>query len=656
VSAVAAAPALPLRARPAPPPSPVEAAGLAARARDGVVLPLVWVASGGLMLAYLRRGWVPHDEGALAQSAERVLRGELPHRDFVEIYTGALSYLNAASFRVFGASLLSPRIVLLLFALLWVPALYCLARRFARPIGAGALTLLGVAWSIPNYTAALPSWYNLMFATFGLAALLHGLASGRRRWLAAAGACGGISILFKIPGMFFVAAGLLALAYAEQAETAERFAGGGSAGGARRPRVYSAFVALCAAGLVAAVALLVRTGGGRALVQLALPVAALAALLLWNERAAPPVASAARFRALFRMALPFLAGVAVPLLLFALPFALAGALGPLLNGVFVLPRLRTSFASMALPRSLPLVLSAVLPALALALPARASGERAGAAAAAALLAFALLAAGSVPTVYLHAFLTARGAVLVAAVAGAAVLARSAATAERKTAVFAALAAAALCALVQFPFGAPIYFCYVAPLAVIAAAALLSLRREGRGPLPGLLLAFYLLFAVVWVNRGFIFMMGYLYVPSGMTETLRIPRSGGIRVLPQQAAYYRQLVDELHRRTRGPYIYAGPDAPEVYFLGGYRNPTPHLFEFFDDPRGHDRRLLEALDRHGVQAIALNRRPEFSPFPGPGMQAELRARYPHASEATRFVVAWRAAGDPPPAAPPARQSGP
>jgi len=246
-------------------------------------------------------------------------------------------------------------------------------------------------------------------------------------------------------------------------------------------------------------------------------------------------------------------------------------------------------------------------------------------------------------------------VLVGAVAGAVALARSAAAAERKTAVFAALAAAALCALVQFPFGAPIYFCYVAPLAVIATAALLSLRREGAGPLPGLLLAFYLLFAAVWVNRGFIFMMGDLYVPSGMTEALRIPRSGGLRVLPQQAAYYRQLVDELHRRTRGPYIYAGPDAPEVYFLGGYRNPTPHLFEFFDDPVGHDRRLLEALDRHGVQAIALNRRPDFSPFPDRGMLAELRARYPHAAEASRFVVAWREAGDPRPAAPPARQKG-
>lgn len=652
--AEAAPHATPLPVEPAPATrAPREPGGLAAR--DRVVLPLVWAASGALMLAYLRRGWVPHDEGALAQSAERVLRGELPHRDFVEIYTGALSYLNALSFRVFGASLLSPRIVLLLFALLWVPALYRLARRFAGPVAAGGLALLGVAWSIPNYSAALPSWYNLIFATFGLAALLRGLATGRRRWLAAAGACGGISTLFKIPGMFFVAAGLLALAYAEQCRAAERAAAlGGDPGGdgTRRPRAYSAFVVLCAAGLAAAVELLVGPAGGMGLVQLGLPVAALAALLAWNERAAPPVPSAERFRALFAMALPFLAGVAVPLLLFAIPFAAGGALGALLNGVFVLPRLRTSFATMALPGSLPLVVSAAVPALALALPARVTAARAAVLGAAGVLAVVLLSAGSVPAAYAYAFLAARGALLVGAVAGAVALARSKAPAEKKTAAFAALAAAALCALVQFPFGAPIYFCYVAPLVALAVAAVLSLRGGRAGPLPGLLLAFFLAFALSWVNRGFIFAMGDFYAPSGMTEPLGLPRSGGIRVLPRQAAAYRRVVGELHRHVRGPYVYAGPDAPEIYFLGGYRNPTPHLFEFFDDPAGHDRRLLEALDRSGVEAIVLNRRPDFSPFPGRETLAALRARYPHAAEAQRFVVAWREPGDPRPAPAPAR----
>ena len=53
-----------------------------------------------LYLAWqLDRGWVAHDEGTLAQSAERLLQGELPHRDFDELYTGGLTWLNAAAFR-----------------------------------------------------------------------------------------------------------------------------------------------------------------------------------------------------------------------------------------------------------------------------------------------------------------------------------------------------------------------------------------------------------------------------------------------------------------------------------------------------------------------------------------------------------------------------
>ena len=43
----------------------------------------------------LDSGWVPHDEGALAESARRVLAGELPPPRLWGLYTGGLSYLNA---------------------------------------------------------------------------------------------------------------------------------------------------------------------------------------------------------------------------------------------------------------------------------------------------------------------------------------------------------------------------------------------------------------------------------------------------------------------------------------------------------------------------------------------------------------------------------
>ena len=97
--------------------------------------------------------------------------------------------------------------------LAWVPVFFYVASRFATPLVAGGATLLAVAWSVPNYPAALPSWYNLFFATFGLAALLYHLQCENRFLLALAGACGGASFAFKHSGLFFIAAALLYLLF-----------------------------------------------------------------------------------------------------------------------------------------------------------------------------------------------------------------------------------------------------------------------------------------------------------------------------------------------------------------------------------------------------------------------------------------------------------
>src|SRR2546430_188468 len=67
----------------APPPS-----HLRRMKRPWLVLGIVWALSGLVVGRHLTRGWVPHDEGSLAQSAERVLAGGEPHRGFDEPYNG----------------------------------------------------------------------------------------------------------------------------------------------------------------------------------------------------------------------------------------------------------------------------------------------------------------------------------------------------------------------------------------------------------------------------------------------------------------------------------------------------------------------------------------------------------------------------------------
>src|SRR5437667_9188175 len=111
---------------------------------------IVLVFSIGFMATDLKRGWVPHDEGTLGLSAERVLNGELPHRDFDD-YTGGLTFIHALAFRAFGIDSGSMRIILFAFFVPWIPAVFYVASRFGSVYSAGAATLLAVAWSVPNY-------------------------------------------------------------------------------------------------------------------------------------------------------------------------------------------------------------------------------------------------------------------------------------------------------------------------------------------------------------------------------------------------------------------------------------------------------------------------------------------------------------------------
>src|SRR5687767_13953379 len=192
----------------------------ARQTRIGLIIVLLASAAYGSF--FFDRGWIPHDDGTVALGAERLLSGEMPHRDYDEAYTGGLTVLHAIAFRIFGTNLVSLRLVLFLFFLAFVAALYGIARRLVNPAAAVLVTLLGVVWSLPNYFASLPSWYNLFFATFGVLALTRHLETGRPRWLFLAGLFAGASILFKIVGLYFIAAALLFLAFRETTLGAER--------------------------------------------------------------------------------------------------------------------------------------------------------------------------------------------------------------------------------------------------------------------------------------------------------------------------------------------------------------------------------------------------------------------------------------------------
>ena len=200
---------------------------------------------------------------------------------------------------------------------------------------------------------------------------------------------------------------------------------------------------------------------------------------------------------------------------------------------------------------------------------------------------------------------------------------------------------AFVALVQFPFGAPVYFCFVAPLAVLAWLAMFRhtpLHASAHHIFPTLLLAAIVGFGFV-VNHSVLYRDGTR--PNGNTQTVVLDRDRAwIRVSPTHRAVYLETMALLRAHARGDYVYAGPDTPEIYALTGLRNPTRSLFDYLD-PTGSARgeRLLRTLRSRGVTAIVINARPGFSDPLRPRTVAVLRTRYPFHQRIGAFDVRWR-----------------
>lgn len=590
---------------------------------------------------FLDRGWVPHDDGTLAQSAERVLQGELPHRDFDEVYTGGLSYLNAHVFSYLDISLTSIRRVLFFFFLLWLPAVFFIATRWATIPVAALISLLIVTFSIPNYSAAIPSWYNLFFATMGAAALLAFLETRRRRWILLAGLCGGLSILMKIVGLYYVAAVGFALLFWEQSS--------GDQSGEKSVRSNRALSALLVFGLMVFIAAMFWVYGqsqpNRSIGALVVPAVIPALLVIQRELSKPQAPPFIRLQSWWHLGAPFLLGVLGVLVPFAGYYVANGALSDLIQGLFVDPAKRLQFASADFP-SLVTLQTAILPIGLLASSSFLRPRLRWIVAFVLIIPLAMmLAASDLIPIYQFIFYSFRWIVPIAVVAGGIVLYRrerntgSDPLSARKSAeLFTMLAVAGLCNLVQFPFAAPIYFFYAAPLGILALVSVIGYRSSGSRPVFVMLVAFYMIFCAIRVNTGFIYRMGVNFSPDNQIEFLDIDR-GGIRVSPEDKAVYESLTTLIRDKARGDFIYAAPDCPQVYFLSGFRNPTPTLFDFFDASEDRVTRTLEALEEHDVSLVVLNRKKQFSDPPPPELLAVLRVDYPESGMIGPFEVRWK-----------------
>jgi hypothetical protein len=601
---------------------------------NAAVLLLVWLACAAYMGMNVKRGWIPADEGILGQSAERVLQGEMPHRDFNDPYTGGLSYLNAAVFRLFGIDLLWLRYLLFAIFLVWVPAFYALGREFFEPSIAGGITLIAVAWSVPNYPAAMPSWFLLFLASFGILALLKYINHSKMHWLFLAGFCGGLSFLFKSAGLYYIAGGLLFFGFREQnlSRTGTQQS--------RSTPLYVGFLTLCLAVFVFCLLKLAMIPGDLAkFVHFVLPGLSAGVLIVLRELTPSNVRSPQRFSTLFTMAIPFLVAAALPIILYFSWYWWHGGLTALISGLFILPFRRVQYAYFE-PPDLILELPALFAAFILFAVARLT-ERARSYVSRLIVLIACLlffTSRKWNPSYLVGLYSLRG--IIPAIVITMLILRfgkngpKADKMDERT--FLLFAVTAVFSLIQFPFAAPIYFCYVAPLAILLVAGLIVRLKTVPRTLVYAAGLFYLCFAV-FIFRSYA--MSDRFIPVDESVPLTLPRAGNLRVSHGHAAEYEELIPFVKTLARGAPILAGPDCPEVYFLAGLKNPTPILVEFLSTS-DYTMQMRNLLDRPGfIKVVVVNNSPTLSPYYGTQLALLVHQRFSESKRIGAFEVYWR-----------------
>lgn len=597
-----------------------------------VTLACVMGISAAYTAAHLLTGWVPADDGILAQGALHVYNGQLPHRDFVEMYGGGLNYVHAFFFRLFGVNLLSLRISVFVFFLTWIPAVFYISRRFVSPLAAGALTLLAVVWTLPNYPAAMPSWYNLFFATFGAAALLRYLDTHAKRWLFLAGACGGISVLIKIIGAYYVAGVLLFLLLLEQQSRNRAWDEAG-----RQSIIYRVFTfGSLGLFLAALISVVHHDMGSREIYHFVLPSALIVGLILLREWHVSGTNSRERFLDLFDTLLPFAAGVVVPIAGFLIPYILSGSVHTIFGGVSSSAAGRAVALAVVRPLALDKVLYVLPLAALMILAVYWEGMRKRTTILLIAFAVTLLVLASKLYVNLSGRLWSTVGPLTPLVVliGTAML-----LADRRKIIFSDLRQkqillflplAALCSLVQFPFPVPIYFCYAAPLTLFAIVAIISQcgnRTAGYALAPVVL--FYIFFGVQYVVPSYIYELTHKVGP---TDVLRLPRAGGIKI--EYADGWQELIKDLQQKAPNGLMWAGNNCAELYFLSGLSNPLR------DDGGASPDDILKAIESRDLKLVVLNQAPFFpSALPNQQVVEIVSRKFPHVAYYGGFSVYWR-----------------
>ncbi len=181
----------------------------ASRLTGRVVAVTVLLAGAVLIALPIKYPINPYDEGLALVNGMRVLRGDVPFRDYWAIYPPGQSYVLAALFGIAGETVLVERVYDTIVRILLALVLYAIAAR----------VLESRRWALAPYLivatllAAATFYGYAVFPAllFGFAALLSSfrfLDAGATRWLVGAGVLAGVTSFFRLDLAFYTAAAL----------------------------------------------------------------------------------------------------------------------------------------------------------------------------------------------------------------------------------------------------------------------------------------------------------------------------------------------------------------------------------------------------------------------------------------------------------------
>ena len=147
---------------------------------------------------YFREESIATGIGANLVPAERILKGEVPYRDFYKIQTPGILLLNAGLFKVFGTSLLTAFRGVLFFKVLAIVMVFLVARRVVSQTSALVPTALSIAWLPPGGPfRPAPIQYELLFILGAVFFTLRWIDSRKPIDAFVAGLAVGIVAVFK---------------------------------------------------------------------------------------------------------------------------------------------------------------------------------------------------------------------------------------------------------------------------------------------------------------------------------------------------------------------------------------------------------------------------------------------------------------------------